>query len=74
MKKPKLPRKKVAKKVVQEKPKITADRHKYKVEEGKKVYTFRNKQDVSKNLKITNKKISKILNGEVEDKYKISLI
>lgn len=74
MKRPKMPRKKVVKKVVAEKPKIVADRHKYKVEEGKKVYTFRNKQDVSKNLKITNKKISKILSGEVEDKYKISLI
>ena len=49
-------------------------RHKYKVESGKKVYTFKNKTDLTKSMGITNKKMEKIINGEVEDKIKISLI
>lgn len=67
-------KKNVGKKNVAPKPVNNLTRHKYKVETGKKTYTFKNRTELCKNIGVSNKRAKKIIDGEIQDNIKISLI
>lgn len=55
-------------------PEIKKDRHKYKYQSGKQVYTFKSKRDLCKGTGLTSSKADEIMRGGNDGKIKISLI
>lgn len=55
-------------------PVIKPDRHKYKYESGKKVFTFKSKRDLCKGIGIAPAKADELMKADPSSKVKISLI